>query len=626
MRNLPRLSLFLKFYFGLVLFFLLSRPLFLLYCGSLPDLASLPGVMLHGLKLDLATAGYLSIPLWLALLTSIWVKIPGLRLCYTVYIIIVSVMLSLIFVGNACLYGFWGIPLDSTVFVYLDQPGGAAASVSFLYMVCAVVAIAVVAVGLIYFLKKIFPFSVTAFLAVQGGKMKIIATLGSLLVAGLMFVGIRGGFDKSTNNPGTAYWSDVQILNHAAVNPAFSLFYSLSKSRDYAKEHDYFPEAERAKVFASLGYSTVSADTEPLLATKRPNVLIILMEGCGASFVHAVNPEASPDVTPNLNRIAREGIVFTHCYANSFRTDRGTVCALSGYPSFPDVSVMKLAAKCGALPSIARSLRHAGYQSPDFLYGGDANFTNTKGYLLSTGYGKINDQQTFTPAERKTHNWGVTDRITFERLLGMIGNRPADSPKPWHTTFLTLASHEPWGVPYNRIPQDKRLNAFAYLDDCIGRFIAKLKTMPQWKNTLIVILPDHGISYPDGIDDTDPRKSHIPMLWTGGAIRQHCVINRICNQTDLPATLLGQLGLPHGDFHFSRDVMSKTYTHPSATHTWSEGTYYMDGSGMTVINLVTKPQRVTVDSPAPSTFRKNAANALLQTAYDDLGSLGSGKR
>lgn len=626
MKKLPRLSLLLKFYFGLVLFFLLSRPLFLLYNGSLSDMAFLPGVLLGGLKLDFSTAGYLSIPLWLALLTSIWLKVPRFRLCYTLYIIAISLLLALIFVGNACLYGFWGIPLDGTVFVYLDQPGGAAASVSFLYMVCALAAIAVVAVGLIYFLKKTFPSSLTAFPALKGVKMKIIATLGSLPVAGLMFVGIRGGFDKSTNNVGTAYWTDVQILNHAAVNPAFSLFYSLSKSRDYTKEHDYFPEAERAKVFASLGYSALSVDTEPLLATNRPNVLIILMEGCGASFVNAVNPDADPEVTPNLNRVASEGIVFTRCYANSFRTDRGTVCALSGYPSFPDVSVMKLAAKCGALPSIARSLSRAGYQSPDFLYGGDANFTNTKGYLLSTGYVKINDQQAFTPAERKTHNWGVTDRITFDRLLAMIGQRPANSAKPWHTAFLTLASHEPWGVPYNRIPRDKRLNAFAYLDDCIGRFIAKFKTMPQWRNTLIVILPDHGISYPDGIGDADPRKSHIPMLWTGGAVRGHRVISRICNQTDLPATLLGQLGLPHGDFRLSRDVMSKTYTHPSATHTWSEGTYYMDESGLTVLNLVTKPQTITVDSPAPSPFRRNAANALLQTAYDDLGSLGSGRR
>ena len=625
MKRLPRISLLLKFYFGLIAFFMITRPFFLLYNGTLSDLSSLWGVLLHGLKLDLATAGYLSIPLWLVLSVSIWVRIPKLKLCYTIYIIALSVILSLIFVGNACLYGFWGIPLDGTVFVYLDQPGGAAASVSFLYMVVSIALIAAVAVALACALKHTFPASETTIAAVEGWKGRLLATLCSVIVAGLMFVGIRGGFDKSTNNIGTAYWSDVQLLNHAAVNPAFSLFYSLAKSRDYAKEHDYFPEQQRAEVFASLGYSTQSVDTDRLLTTQRPNVLVILMEGCGAMFVNAVNAEASPAITPNLNRIASEGVVFTRCYANSFRTDRGTVCTLSGYPSFPDVSVMKLAAKCGALPSIARSLSKAGYQTPDFLYGGDANFTNTKGYLLATGYGEIHDKEAFTMEERKTHNWGVTDRITFDRLLGMISKRPANSPKPWHTAFLTLASHEPWGVPYDRLPGDKRANAFAYLDDCIGRFIAKLKTMPQWKNTLIVMLPDHGIPYPQGLGDDDPRRSHIPMIWTGGAIRGHRVISRICNQTDLAATLLGQLGLPHGDFHFSRDVMSKTYTHPSATHTWSEGTYYMDNSGLTVINLVTKPQTVTADSPAPSAFRRNAANALLQTAYDDLGSLGSVK-
>ena len=97
---------------------------------------------------------------------------------------------------------------------------------------------------------------------------------------------------------------------------------------------------------------------------------------------------------------------------------------------------MKLPNKCATLPSIAASLKRAGYAT-DFLYGGDINFTNTNGYLLSTGYDKTFGDTSFSAEERNTHNWGVTDRITFNRLLEMINKKPLG--KPWHTAFLTDA-------------------------------------------------------------------------------------------------------------------------------------------------------------------------------------------
>ncbi len=99
------------------------------------------------------------------------------------------------------------------------------------------------------------------------------------------------------------------------------------------------------------------------------------------------------------------------------------------------------------------------------------------------------------------------------------------------------------------------------------------------------------------------------------------VVNAICNQTDLAATLLGQLGLPHDDFRFSRDVLSRTYTKPSAVHVWSGGMFWKDKTGLTAINLVTRPQTVLKETPSPSPVRTAAANAFLQTAYDDLGGL-----
>lgn len=608
----PRLLFLLKFYAAILAVFLLSKPCFLLAQGW-SHAADYAAVMWHGAPLDLATSAYLSAPLWLALLVSVWLRIPRFRVGYNVYVSIVSALMAVILVANVCLYAFWGFPLDGTVFNYLDSPGGVAASVSLGYMMTVVAVIIVLGLAIFFLLLRLFPKELPPC------SHKVPISLGALVIGGLLFLCIRGGVGKSTANVGMVYYSTEQKLNHAAVNPAFSIFSSLFKTRDFAKAHDYFPEEERARIFSTLGYTTASVSPDSLLNTARPNVLIILMEGCGGTLVNAVDPQADSAITPNLNRLAREGVFFSQCYANSFRTDRGTLSALSGYPAFPDASVMKMPVRYAALPGIAASLKAAGY-STDFLYGGDINFTNTKGYLLATGYEETYGDTSFSAEERRTHNWGVTDAITFDRLLDMLAKKPAG--KPWHTGFLTLASHEPWGVPYSRIKGDTVANAFAYLDDCLGRFIERFRQTPQWRNTLIVILPDHGIGYPAGLSDSDPRRSHIPLIWTGGAVKGPRRVDLICNQSDLPATLLGQLGLPHEAFRFSRDVMSRTYTRPSAVHVWTEGIYYKDTTGVTTVSLVTKPQTILRDEPTPSQARADAANAFLQTAYDDLGALG----
>lgn len=607
-----RIKFLLKYYGALVALFALTKPCFLMAAGRY-NVGDWLAVIWHGLPLDIATAGYLAALIWLVMLVTIWVNVPRIRLLYNIWCGLVAALCALASVSNICLYGFWGFPLDGTVFNYLDSPGGAAASVSGGYIAAVVLTFIVCVVAIFYWLRLCWT-------NVEAKTIKRWAQTGLFVVAGgLMFLGIRGGVGKSTANVGMVYFSSDQTLNHAAVNPIFSVVSSLTKNKDFAKMHDVYDEARRSRIFQSLGYNTATTAPDSLLSERRPNVLIILMEGCGGTFVHAIDSLADARVTPHLNRLADEGVCFTQCYANSFRTDRGTVCALSGYPAFPDVSVMKLPSKAAALPGIAHSLKKAGY-STDFLYGGDINFTGTNGYLLATGYEKTYGDTSFSYAERQTHNWGVADHIVFGRLLEMIKAKPKD--RPWHTALLTLASHEPWGVPYDRIKGDKVANAMAYLDHSLGQFIEAFKKLPQWHNTLVVILPDHGIAYPEGLRETDLRRSHIPMIWTGGAIKEPRRIDQICNQSDLPATLLGQLSLPHDDFKWSRDVLSQTYTRPSAVHAWPEGIWWLDQTGFTAINILTKPASILADTPTPSAERQQAAHAFLQTAYDDLGALG----
>jgi phosphoglycerol transferase MdoB-like AlkP superfamily enzyme len=177
---------------------------------------------------------------------------------------------------------------------------------------------------------------------------------------------------------------------------------------------------------------------------------------------------------PNLNRLKRKGIWFSHCYGNSFRTDRGTVCALSGYPSFPTTSVMKIPKKAGTLPSIAKTLQKAGYAT-SYLYGGDINFTNMRSYLIATGWEQLHWKADYTSEEQSSAKWGVRDDITFKTLFDQIC--ATDSTQRFLMGYSTLSSHEPWDVPIHKY-NDKEKNAFSYLDDCIGKFVSQLKGTP----------------------------------------------------------------------------------------------------------------------------------------------------
>ena len=603
-----RIAYISLYFFTVLLIFILQKPLFMLYNGSIEKgfgFADYMQVMIHGASLDAATAGYLTAFPFLLVLISIWFrKFPLKKILYGYYIL-AAALISIIFVVDMALYTFWGFKLDASVFLYIDSPKEALASVSVGFILLRVLAILLLIALNSWVLLKITPSVLTA------TRKRIAGTAGMLLLGGVLFIIIRGGVTESTSNIGQVYFSTEPFLNHSAVNPDFSLLSSMGKSQDFASEFNFFDEEKRAALFDGL-YPTTDGDSIiQVLNTKRPNILIILMEGFGGAFVEPLG--GLPDVTPHFNRLSKEGIFFTNCYANSFRTDRGTVCTFSGYLGLPTASVMKIPAKSRTLPAIAEGLSKAGYKT-DFLYGGDINFTNMKSYLLSTGYQRLIANTDFSLAEQTSNAWGVNDDITFEYLYNQLRNRKEEGP--WHTAFLTLSSHEPFEVPYHRL-EDKIPNAFAYTDECLGKFIDRLKQTPAWKDLLVICLPDHGFYYPREGSNAMPRFYHIPLLWLGGAVKQPMQVDKIMNQTDLAATLLGQLGLEHTAFTFSRNVLGSDYKYPFAFYSFNNGFSFRDSTGVTVFD--NNSGSILFDEPEADESRLDKGKAILQTVYDDLG-------
>lgn len=621
----------LRFYVELLLVFIVEKPLFMLYAGRGADTAytfmDVLSTVWHGLPVDMSVAGYLVLLPLVLMILSIWMRNLPFRPILHVYNAIISLILALVFIADAAIYPFWGFKLDASVFFYMQSPADALASVSVWFLILGFALVLVLTVLLTLLLSGGMPEmmrvhrSSRSFRRTMRGQRGVReprqflnrgwGTAWLVLLAALAFLAIRGGFKESTMNIGRAYYSTDQFLNHSAVNPAFSLLSSMGKEEDFSQKCNFYPDDSRLKErFEKLFPEKVAfAPADIVLNTTRPDILLVILEGFGADFVGELG--GIEGVAPNLERISKEGIFFKECYAGSYRTDRGTVCLLNGHPGLPQESIMKMPAKSRALPSVPAMLAQQGY-SNTFLYGGDINFTNMQSYLWSGGYQNIMADTDFSKAERNTGAWGVQDGISFDRLYGMLTDGSLKSP--WHTAFLTLSSHEPFEVPYSRL-DDKVSNSFAYTDSCLGHFVDRLKETPVWDNLLMLIVPDHGFCHDNGNRHL-PHAHHIPMIWTGGAVKDAMTVGRPVNQYDLAATLLSQLGLDHSEFRFSRDIFAKSPSEPFAFYTFNNGFGYIDGSGMTVYDI-------DADAPIYGTGQGEAerlekGKLILQVLYDDL--------
>lgn len=590
-------------------------------------------VLRHGFSQDMTTAAYLLVLPWTATLISLiatayrteWRTAADVlwRRFMKGYYIVVCPLVALAVCVDTFLYEFWQFKLNVTVFAYVTELEGATQSVSTGFAVSRIAVIIVCAAVLTaLFLKPLPP-------PFPKGREPLQSREKPLLLiasAPFLFLAIRGGVGTSVQNVGTAYYSQRPFLNHSGVNPVFSLLSSIAHTQDYAQQFRFMTDDECAAIVDPL-LSPTPTRGDTLLRTERPNILIVEMEGFGARFVEPLG--GLPDVAPHINTLCNEGILFTNYYSTSFRTDRGTVSLFSGWTSYPTVSLMKIPEKAQHLPGLARTLRAAGYTT-SFVYGGDINFTGTAGYLTAAGFETLISDRDFPLADSRSSKWGVADAITAERVGDLIEGtfRPKNHKpitpkthkptKPWLMGYLTLSSHEPFEVPYSRL-SDERLNAFAYTDECIGRLIERLKATPAWDNLLIVLVPDHSCIYDVKYDDA--AYYHSPLLLLGGAIREPRRIDTLMGQNDLCATLLAQLGLPHDDYPWSRDVLSSDYRKPFVYSTSPSTVMYADTTGTTLYDI--EANRVLHPSAADphSGKREQTLKALLQYTYTRLDAM-----
>lgn len=611
----PFLRIFFSLYFGWILLFVVAKIVFMLSYPSLysgRSFADYLAVLFHGLRLDLATSGYLTALPALFLIAAPWIRRKrAITLPIKIYLGMIVPVVVLILLIDTGLYGYWDFKLDITpLYYFVTAPGAALASASTLMIVGGVIAWLLLSAGIWWLLTRLAGLRVATLSTVR----RTTSSAVMLFLAALLFIPIRGGFGVSTLNLSAAYFSDDMRLNHAAINPTFSLMYSAMHQQSFGEMFRFLPPDRAAVIMARNLDRDFSAQADTLLTTGRPDIYIILLESFSAHILPSLGGEP---IATRLDSIAADGgLMFSQAYATSFRTDRAIPAVLNAFPSQPTTSLMKFPEKTRHVPSLASTLAAEGYRT-HYYYGGDASFANKKTYLFNTGFRDVVTQNDF-PSSYRRAKWGVPDDRLFERALSDISARNDTIPRL--TIIQTLSSHEPFDVPYSDpvYADNPAANAFRYTDECLGNFIDSLRNTPAWNNAIVIMTADHYGCYPRIADPLDVvARHHIPLIMTGGALARKGVIDIPASQVDIVATLLDGMGIDRSGYPFSHNLLA-----PSSPHFayCSTPTYValVDSTGVASLYNIESSSFVNSsgDTPADSLLQ-----SYVQTLYDTLQSL-----
>ena len=598
-----RLLLFFKYYLFWIVLFQLQKLFFILVQYKLMGDISLSDclqVMAHAFPLDLSVASYITAVFGLLLMVSNWVNIRVIRCISHVFTAVVLAIVVFVLIGDNSTFSFWGYHWDKSIFTFLQSPKEVLACAVWWQWILVTILFLLwfVACGFVYlkWLKwdKVELESRTTTRLWQTGVW--------LLITAFLFLPMRGSVTVSTMNTGRVYFSNNQMLNQAAVNPLFNIIESLSENTFDLKKYTYMSSVEAQQLTQQLLPTDRWTHTEEVFATQRPNIVLVILESFSTNAL---------DAMPNLMRLAKEGIYFSNAYSSSYRTDRGIVSLMSAFPGQPTSSLMTVPSKSRNLPQIGKALKQEGYLL-NFYYGGDEDFTNMRSYLIDGGFENRVVDKDF-PLQDRMSKWGAHDHIVLERASREIRQRYTQYPdNQYFDVILTLSSHEPFDVPFTSDFSHAYLNSVAYTDSCLGAFVDSLKQHPLWDSTIVILSPDHGYPYPNGIANYNPLRYRIPMAIIGGAVQQPMQVPTLCSQIDLVPTVLHAMGLDAEAYPFSKNILDSTQT---------EFAFYAFNDGFA---LLTPQDTIIVDAKANMLLHgnndslKQQAHAFMQCIMEEI--------
>jgi len=352
-------------------------------------------------------------------------------------------------------------------------------------------------------------------------------------------------------------------VDELARNGLFQFFYAFRHNQlDYERYYSVDDPAMasgllRAQVllpgerFTGSGLFDVTRRVSPPETERRLNVILITVESLSADYLGAFGN--SDKLTPNLDRLAKEGLLFTRYYATGNRTVRGLEAVTLGIPPTPGNSVVRRPDNAN-LFSLGSVFRAKGYDVK-FLYGGYGYFDNMNEFFGANGYDVIDRALLAEDEKGFASVWGVADEYLYLRAL-READRSRAAGKPFFSLLMTTSNHRPYTFPQGRIdaPQKKRASAVRYTDWAIGRFIEEARKRPWFEDTVFVIGADH-CAGSAGKDAVPLLRYHIPLIVYAPKHFAPRAVDRVASQMDLPPTVLGLLNMHYTSRFYGRDIL-----------------------------------------------------------------------
>ncbi|MDH2925398.1 phosphoglycerol transferase MdoB-like AlkP superfamily enzyme [Nicoletella semolina] len=422
-------------------------------------------------------------------------------------------------------------------------------------------------------------------------KWRVRPILG-LLVAALVFIGGRSSFAHRGINPAMVAFSSDPLVNSLVLSSGYSVLYAVQQLKDEDKSSEQYGKMSVEEMFSIVKQSRGRPDTDYISADiptltynqatyqgKPKNIVIILEESLGARFVGTLGGKP---LTPNFDRLAKEGWLFENLYATGTRSVRGIEAVTTGFTPTPARAVVKLTKSQHNFFSIAELLRRQGYHT-SFIYGGEKHFDNMASFFYGNGFEQIIDEKDYrNPTFKAT--WGVSDEDLFDKANETF-TQLHEEGKPFFSLVFSSSNHDPFEFPDGKIelyeqPKQTRNNAAKYADFAIGHFFDLAKKSNYWQDTVFLVIADHD-SRAAGEHLVPIQHFRIPALFIGEGIEAKRD-NRLVSQIDMPTTLLSLAGIS-GDYPMMGYDLTQNVNPDRAFMQYNDTQAMMKGDGSVVV-------------------------------------------
>jgi len=538
-----------------MLFFIFQRGLFFIHFNadfevSVSELLKLP---YYGFQLDLSTASFLMIAPFILHFVSHLFFNNSKKIFYTIskwITFVFGFITSLIFSGELVSYTEWRSKLTSKIFVHLGTPSEVfrTASGEFTWWFLLYFVIQLVIFYILYrlIITRFHNSEVT-----KTSKLKLIASF--LLATTGIVLAARGGIQPIPISVTNAYYSNSQILNDLSVNSTWS-FIEMTINYNKSNSEQFFTslsEEESTQLVDDL-FNYEQVDSVRLFKSETPDIIFITLEGWSTQMMSCLGGETG--ITPNFDELSKEGVLFTNVYATSSTSETGHSSIFSGYPTIPRISISHQLAKCRNIPSIINSLDN--YNSA-YYFGGSLEYGNIGGYLKEIGFQTIYDEDDLPELSSKGY-LGYHDGAMFPYLVSEL----KEAKSPYIYGLFTQSTHSPYDMPEPMMadyPNSKYASSLHYADAQIKLFTEEVKKLPNYENTLVVFISDHGKTNFKNTNIYNDEFFHIPVLFWGGALKNSSIgltVDKLGSQIDIVKTLLNQLNKDTSPFKWSKDLLN----------------------------------------------------------------------